>query len=55
MIDGLERLLPFIEAAKIMAEERALIGVLSALLDLIEDTSSLIIQHLSHTPTGMYC
>ncbi|KAF8595290.1 hypothetical protein BDV93DRAFT_515116 [Ceratobasidium sp. AG-I] len=52
LINGLTRIIPFLDFVKEHSKESLLEGTISALLDFIEDVSSFVIVYLSNTPTG---
>jgi O-antigen/teichoic acid export membrane protein len=54
LIDGLDRILPFLDSVKQHSRETRLRGTISALLNLIEDTSNFIVGYMSDTVVGMF-
>jgi hypothetical protein len=53
LIDGLNRILPFLDSIKPHSKETRLRETISALLNLIEDTSNFIVGYMSDTTVGM--
>lgn len=53
-MDGLEKMQPFIVAVAARAREAALEETISALLNLIEDTSNLILTYVSDNVAGTW-
>lgn len=53
LLDGLEKMLPFIDFLKEHATNNLLTNTITALLNLIEDSSNFMIGYLSKGAAGM--